>query len=676
MNKRIPYEKSLAYLRPDLTREWHITKNGELKPDDVLPTSGKTVWWCLPYDDSETGKHFDFEWRARILHRNNGIGCPYLSNQAVWKGYNDLTTTNPDLASEWHPTRNGELKPDDVVSGSNKRVWWYLPYNDPKTGKHFDFEWQASISSRTRGLECPYLSNQAVWPGFNDLGTKRPDLAEQWHPIKNGDLTPMDVTCGSSKKVWWYYPYNDPGTGKHFDFEWQAIIKHRNNDSGCPFLVRFNTRAWPGYNDLCTLNPGIAAEWHPTKNGRLRPENVTCNNGRKVWWFLPYDDPITGKHFDFEWQDTISHRVSGRGCPFLSGHAVWKGFNDLESVNPILAAEWHPTKNGKLKPDNVTCGNNSSIWWYLPYDDPMSGKHFDFEWQETIANRMKSYGCPFLSGRSVWKGYNDLTTTNPDLAAEWHPTKNGSLLPSDVINNSGRMVWWYLHYDDPITKKKFDFEWQATVNHRSNGTGCPFISGKSVWIGFNDLVTTNPELAKEWHPTRNGLLEPTDFTKGSLKKVWWYLPYDDPKTNEHFDFEWQATIYNRSHGDGCPYLAESYGEQYVRKYLIRNHIKFVYEKTFSDLSGIGGSALSYDFYIKETNYLIEYQGRQHYEPVDYFGGDEQFIIQKEHDRRKRQYAKNKGLHLIEIHYKYNTFEKVKDYLDKYFLPLISLNGFT
>ena len=46
-----------------------------------------------------------------------------------------------------------------------------------------------------------------------------PDLAKQWHPTKNGDLKPMDVTYGSKKKVWWYLPYDDPKTKKHFDFE-------------------------------------------------------------------------------------------------------------------------------------------------------------------------------------------------------------------------------------------------------------------------------------------------------------------------------------------------------------------------------------------------------------------------------------------------------------------------
>ena len=98
--KGIPREKSLAAVRPDLLSEWHPTKNGDLTPYDVRPCSEKKVWWYLPYDDPKTGRHFDFEWQAYITHRAKGIGCPYLSNQEVWKGYNDLATTNPELAKE------------------------------------------------------------------------------------------------------------------------------------------------------------------------------------------------------------------------------------------------------------------------------------------------------------------------------------------------------------------------------------------------------------------------------------------------------------------------------------------------------------------------------------------------------------------------------------------------
>ena len=115
-----------------------------------------------------------------------------------------LAETHPELAKQWHPTKNGDLKLEDVTAGSNKKVWWFLSYDVPEDypvehlrGKHFDFEWECIIQSRTRkGTGCPFLSNYAVLKGFNDLLTVRPDLAKEWHPTKNGSLTPRDVPAG------------------------------------------------------------------------------------------------------------------------------------------------------------------------------------------------------------------------------------------------------------------------------------------------------------------------------------------------------------------------------------------------------------------------------------------------------------------------------------------------
>lgn len=186
-----------------LLEQWHPTKNGGLSPSDVTAGCSKKVFWLLSYDDPNTGKHHKFEWDARIVDRVNGAGCPYLTGQAVWPGFNDLASLYPAIAKEWHPTRNGDLKPTDVTAGCEGKFWWYLPYDDPITGKHFDFKWPASIGGRVKGDGCPFLSNKAVWQGFNDLATTHPELAKQWHPTMNGNLTSSDVTAGSHKEVYW-----------------------------------------------------------------------------------------------------------------------------------------------------------------------------------------------------------------------------------------------------------------------------------------------------------------------------------------------------------------------------------------------------------------------------------------------------------------------------------------
>ena len=117
-----------------------------------------------------------------------------------------------------------------------------------------------------------------------------------------------------------------------------------------------------------------------------------------------------------------------------------------------------------------------------------------------------------------------------------------------------------------------------------------------------------------------------------------------------------ALLHGYTKSCGC---MKSHGEYYISTYLLSNSINFEKQKKFSDLLGVGGGNLSYDFYLPNHNMLIEYQGEQHERPIEYFGGEEQFAIQQEHDRRKREYAKDNGYKLLEISYKdYNNIDNI------------------
>ena len=388
-----------------LLAEWDKKKNGKLTPKDVFSGSAKKAWWILSYDDKKTGRHFEFSWEARISDRAGGHKCPYLTGKKIWKGFNDLTTTHPELAAEWHPSRNGDLRPENVMAGSNKKVWWQVSYDDKKTKKHFDFEWEAVVAQRAKGASCPYTSGKAVWKGFNDLATTHPELAAQWHPVKNGNLKPEHVSAGSGKKVWWILSCDDSKTGKHFEYERYVTVAEWVNGGGRRLYnrnldVSKNGKVSGNLNNLAAAYPELAAQWHPTRNGSLLPEDVSIRSGRKVWWIFPYDDPKTGRHFDFEWETPVGNRTRGRGCPYLSGHKVWKGFNDLATVRPEIAAQWHPTKNGTLTPEDVTEKSAKNVWWQMSYVDEETGERSTYEWQAVIANRVISTVFPYPQRRN------------------------------------------------------------------------------------------------------------------------------------------------------------------------------------------------------------------------------------------------------------------------------------
>lgn len=123
---------------------------------------------------------------------------PYCGDRKVLKGYNDLRTTHPEIAREWNKERNGDLKPTNVITSSNKRVWWKC-----KEGH----EWSGLIVNRARRGKadpgCPYCSGRKVLAGFNDLAATHPGIAAMWHPRMNRRLEPAGVQAVSRKPAWW-----------------------------------------------------------------------------------------------------------------------------------------------------------------------------------------------------------------------------------------------------------------------------------------------------------------------------------------------------------------------------------------------------------------------------------------------------------------------------------------
>lgn len=120
-------------------------------------------------------------------------------------------------------------------------------------------------------------------------------------------------------------------------------------------------------------------------------------------------------------------------------------------------------------------------------------------------------------------------------------------------------------------------------------------------------------------------------------------------------------------GYRCPYCNSSKGETLITKLLDTFNISYEPQKIFDSLRD--AQPLSYDFYIPDQSILIEYQGIQHYQPVDHFGGKSQFKLQQKHDKMKSDYAKDNGYNLITVPYTEDTFSKIKKYLIKHGLKL-------
>lgn len=434
------------------------------------------------------------------------------SNQEI------LELLGDKLKSQWHPTKNlpTTLK---TLTRLAKPVWWIGPCGH---------EWDTPISERIRGSNCVFCAKKRILLGFNDFESQNKEVSKTWHPTKNGTLNPNQIFAKSSSfKVWWLCAKGHPFAMKPL---------HRAYGHGCPKCASFkgihsSESPIAGETDLATTHPNlILLQWHPTLNLPLSPDGVTAETSRLAWWYCPKRHVIRAP----------IRRITKTpdSCVYCTNKAILVGFNDLQSANPTLAAQWHPAKNGNLLPSQICVGNtgNKAISW-------LCDKGHD--WTGSVSARSNSkHGCPYCAGNRIWVGYNDLATLNPILASEWHPTKNNLLTPKEYAGTSGKSVWWL---------GKCGHEWKAQISNRKNGAGCNtcrFIEGarkkRTPNLG-KDLASVFPLLATEWHPTKNDLL-PSEINPGSKKSIWWQCPKGH---------EWKTQVTSRAGKDktNCPVCA-------------------------------------------------------------------------------------------------------------------------
>ena len=222
---------NLKTLNPKLAKEWHPEKNNELTPQTVTPNKNIKPWWKC---------NKGHEWQNWLPDRNKGQGkCPYCNHKIAYEEYN-LTTEHPELVDEWDTEKNSPLVPYDFTPKSRKKVWWICANGH---------SWLAAIYSRSNGNGCRICSGR-VASSVHNFKLKNPDLAKQWHPERNKDLKPDQITPNSHIKIWWI-------CDKGHEYEMDAL--HRNAGNGCPYCA--GKRVGKD-NNLFVLFPEVAKSWN------------------------------------------------------------------------------------------------------------------------------------------------------------------------------------------------------------------------------------------------------------------------------------------------------------------------------------------------------------------------------------------------------------------------------
>lgn len=414
---------SFGSLHQDLAKEWDYDKNKGLKPEQYAEYSNFKVWWKCELGHS---------WKSAIVQRVIfGTGCPVCSGRKVLKGFNDLATVHPESKEYWDYDKNVK-GPECYTEFSEKKVYWKCSKGHEWSGYIGNF---SKRISKTKFI-CPECPRPLVKKNVKTVSELKPVFLNEWAYDLNTQVSPEDVSMGSSVMVWWRCKQG------HI---WKSNISNRSHGQGCPICS--SNQLQTGFNDLEKKFPTIAKEWDTEKNG-VSANTIFPGTVKKYWWLCPKGH---------SYQASPNKRTSdGTGCPFCSNHKLLAGFNDLATTNPELLSEWDYGKNKDVSPDSISKGSSKKVWWLCPYGH---------SYYSRIDNRaILQRGCPICKGKTVLPGFNDLATTFPEIAAQWHPELNDSLKPSDVTPHTRKNAWWIC---------KEGHVWQSSVCNRTRGHGCP-----------------------------------------------------------------------------------------------------------------------------------------------------------------------------------------------------------
>ena len=538
-------EKNLLSEFPEIAKEWDYKKNDKT-PEEYAPHSNKKVWWVCPIGHS---------YECTIDHRTSrGQGCAYCSGKRVLVGFNDLKTKEPDLVKEWDYEEN-ELTPEQVTVGSHKKIAWICSTCGNK--------WLAVVNDRTGsdGRGCPVCAKQKrvesfletrLKQGENDLASQRPDLRKEWDYNKN-DIEPEKITIGSNYKAWWIC--STCGN------TWQAVVRNRVlNNSGCPSCSRHKSTSFPeqamyyylstiftdtvnSYKDIFPstkmeldlyipkLKIGIEYDgiyWHSTEYAKRKAKEKydICNkNGIKLIRVSEaaqesYDDAdvfIRRKELTDEGlnecitefisritDQQVDVDVDRDRAAIMSLYITVLKDKSIAALYPDAVREWDVEKNHGLTADMVNANSNVKYWWRCK---------LGHSYKSTPANKLPyGYGCSICTGHQLLTGFNDLETVAPDVAKEWDYERNSPLIPSKVKAGTQKRVWW-------ICPKGHSYQ-TGVANRTVNKTRCPVCYGTATLKGYNDFLTSYPELKDMWDYDKNKV-DPISLRSGSTKSAWW-----------------------------------------------------------------------------------------------------------------------------------------------------------
>ena len=550
---------TLGITDPSLLEEWDYELN-EKGPECYTPQSGKTVHWHC--------KKCGYRYTAKINNKANGRKCACCQRKVVVPGINDLATTHKELANEWDYEKNGDLRPENVLYGTRRAVYWKCPRGH---------SYKASINHRSssgRETNCPICNSGrqtsfAEQAFFYYIRKVFPTAVNSYKDIFDNAME-LDIYIPDIKiaieydGVYWHQKKSVIPEREQRKYE---ICKEHSIKL---LRVRENSTK---EDDVSPADYKVYIESDGTDMQALSKAIIetikylidnTSDESNNIEDTIPVID-IAKDRF--------------RIMSYLQGPVK----NSVQEVAPELVKDWDYEKNGDLKPDMISAGSSQSVNWIC--------HTCGYEWEAPIYHRAKSHtGCPKCLGLVFEKGINDLKTKNPELLIDWDYEANSAnnIFSDEIMFNSGKTVNWICH--------TCGYKWSIPLRNRSvQGSGCiqcGYEAGqktKQKKLLEEQGCITDPLLLSEWDFEKNAEigLSPYEVTPGSNKYAFW--------TCSKCGYKWKAPIARRSNGVGCRKCADKANPDLKRKRLIEQ-----------------GQALTNQLLLEEWDYEANAKSPQEY----------------------------------------------------------------
>ena len=349
----------------------------------------------------------------------------------------------------------------------------------------------------------------------------------------------------------------------------------------------------------------------------------------------------------------------------------------------------------KINPDIEVLGIYMGAHIKIPHRCKIDGT----VWDATPNNILRGTGCP-CCGQIKYS--NSRRKTHEEYVIEL-----------SRVNSNINVLEKYINAKTPILHlcSIHNYKWKISPTNALNGCGCPLCKGEKIHNAFikshdqyvEELKLLNPNIkvlekykgaltpilhrclidGHEWSPVPDSVLKGRGCPKCGLRRI----AESHRMTNEEYTerlkeinpniialeeyinsqtpilhkclidgYEWKIRPKNTLNGVGCPECYESKGERKIRIWLEKNNIDYIHQHKYEDCKDI--YPLPFDFYLPTYDVLIEYDGEQHFRPIDLFGGQEYFEYIQKHDSIKNEYCKNNDIPLLRIpYYKYDSIEE-------------------